>query len=46
LKYADNLDVDLSLIKEAMRTNNKIRSSYKKQTKREEEQNITFHKED
>ena len=42
IKYADSLDVDLSLIKDAIKQNNKIRSTYKKQTEREKEQNISF----
>ena len=42
ISYADSLDVDLSLIKDAIKQNNKIRSTYKKQTEREKEQNISF----
>ena len=42
INYADSLDVDLSLIKDAIKQNNKIRSTYKKQTEREKEQNISF----
>ena len=42
INYADSLDVDLSLIKDAIKQNNKIRSTYNKQTEREKEQNISF----
>ena len=42
ISYADSLNVDLSLIKDAIKQNNKIRSTYKKQTEREKEQNISF----
>ena len=42
VKYAENLEIDLSLIKTAIKANNKIRLMYENQTSREEEQNISF----
>ena len=41
-KYANSLEVELSLIKSVINKNNKIRSGYNSQTDREEEQNISF----
>jgi len=42
VEYAENLEIDLSLIKTAIKANNKIRLMYENQTSREEEQNISF----
>ena len=42
LKYAESLNVEMSLIRNVIETNNKIRSSYKDKTDREEDQNISF----
>ena len=42
IKYADSLGVELGLLKNAVSTNNKIRAKYNNETKRENEQNISF----
>ena len=41
-KYAQSLEVELSLVKTAIKTNNKIRSAYKDLDLRETAQNVTF----
>lgn len=41
-KYADSLDVDMSLLKSAIRKNNSIRNKYKNLDDREVEQNVSF----
>ena len=41
-KQATSLNVEMSLIRNVIETNNKIRSSYKDKTDREEDQNISF----
>ena len=46
LKYAENIGVDLKIIKSAIITNNKIREKYNSKTSREHEQNIIFNKEE
>tara|TARA_B100000900_G_C20412363_1_gene647409 strand:- start:50 stop:898 length:849 start_codon:yes stop_codon:yes gene_type:complete len=46
LKYAENIGVDLKIIKSAIITNNKIREKYNSKTSRENEQNIIFNKEE
>ncbi len=45
-KFAHQHNVELSLIKHVIKSNNKIRASYKDLSDRENEQNITFSKED
>ena len=42
MKYAKSLGVDLRILESVIKRNNEIRSTYKKQTDREEEQNINF----
>ena len=42
VKYADDMKVNLKLLKTAIKINNKIRSSYNDNTPREDEQNIVF----
>ena len=42
MKYANSLGVDLRILESVIKKNNEIRSTYKKQTDREEEQNINF----
>ena len=42
LNYSETLGKDLAVLKTAIKINNKIRSSYNKNTKREDEQNIFF----
>ena len=42
LKYAESNDLELSLIKNVIKTNNKIRASYNNKTDRENEQNINY----
>ncbi len=42
LKYAELLDIDLTVLKSAILTNNKIRASYNSNTHRENEQNVTY----
>tara|TARA_B100000900_G_scaffold370996_1_gene349915 strand:- start:30502 stop:31350 length:849 start_codon:yes stop_codon:yes gene_type:complete len=46
LKYAETMDIDLSLIKSAISTNNKIRAKYNSNTEREDEQNIKYNEEE
>ena len=41
-KYADEIDTPLNVLKAAINTNNKIRSSYNSETERESDQNIKF----
>ena len=41
-KFADEKNVELSLIKNVINTNNKIRSSYANTTDREVQQNIKY----
>lgn len=41
-KFADKFDVELSMIKNAIKVNNKIRASYKDTTDRENQQNIKY----
>ncbi len=40
--YADSMDVDMTLIKTVIKTNNQIRASYNTKTEREKEQNIIY----
>ena len=42
IKYANSLGVDLRILESVIKKNNEIRSTYEKQTDREEEQNINF----
>lgn len=42
VKYADSLDVDMSLLKSAIRKNNSIRNQYSNLDDREVEQNVSF----
>ncbi len=42
VKYAEEMKVDLKVLKEVIKTNNKIRSSYNENTLREDEQNINY----
>ena len=42
IKYADSMDIDMTLIKTAINTNNQIRASYNTKTDRENEQNIIY----
>ena len=42
LNYSETLGKELAVLKTAIKINNKIRSSYNKNTKREDEQNIFF----
>jgi len=42
LRYAKSLNVELTLIKNAINTNNQIRAKYNKETYREDEQNIKY----
>ena len=42
LKYAESNDLELSLIKNVIKTNNKIRASYNNKTDRENDQNINY----
>tara|TARA_B100000900_G_scaffold379837_1_gene365040 strand:+ start:782 stop:1627 length:846 start_codon:yes stop_codon:yes gene_type:complete len=42
LNYSETLGKDLAVLKTAIKINNKIRASYNKNTKREDEQNIFF----
>ena len=42
MTYADSIDISLGLLKNAINTNNKIRSEYNTKTDRENEQNINF----
>ena len=46
VKYAESLNVDLKLIKNALNTNNQIRAKYNKKTEREDAQNIKYNKQD
>ncbi len=46
LKYAETIDIDLSLIKSVISTNNKIRAKYNSNTEREDEQNIKYNEEE
>ena len=41
-KYAESNDIELSLIKNVIKTNNKIRAKYNTKTNREDEQNINY----
>ena len=40
--YADSMDLDMTLIKTVIKTNNQIRASYNTKTDREKEQNIVY----
>ena len=42
VKYAEDMKVDLKVLKEVIKVNNKIRSSYNEKTQREVEQNINY----
>ena len=42
VKYAENMGVDLKVLKTTIKANNKIRSSYNEKTSREDEQNINY----
>ena len=42
VKYAEEVKADLKVLKEVIKTNNKIRSSYNENTLREDEQNINY----
>ena len=42
IKYAENLNVELGLIKNIINTNNRIRATYNSKTNREDEQNIKY----
>lgn len=42
LKYSSEIGVDISILKEGVLANNKIRSSYSELDKREKEQNVKF----
>tara|TARA_B100001093_G_scaffold241325_1_gene231039 strand:- start:2474 stop:3313 length:840 start_codon:yes stop_codon:yes gene_type:complete len=42
IKYADDMKVNLKILKTVIKVNNKIRSSYNDNTPREDEQNIIF----
>ena len=42
IKYAESLNIELGLIKNAINTNNQIRASYNTKTHREDEQNIKY----
>ena len=42
VSYAESMNSELDLLKTAIKINNKIRKSYNKNTKREDEQNILF----
>ena len=42
IKYSEEVNAKLNLLDEVVRINNKIRSSYKNQTNREQDQNISF----
>ena len=42
IKYCDHINVELSVLKTAIKTNNKIRKNYDGLDKREKEQNISF----
>ena len=42
VKYAEDMKVDLKVLKEVIKVNNKIRSSYNENTQREDEQNINY----
>ncbi len=42
VKYAKSLNTELSVLSAAIKTNNKLRSSYSENTEREDEQNIFF----
>jgi nucleotide sugar dehydrogenase len=45
VKFSQNMDSDLTLLKKAIEINNNIRSSYKNLDKREKEQGVFFNKE-
>ena len=42
VKYADNINLELNLLKTVIKTNNNIRASYNSNTNREDEQNIKY----
>ena len=42
VKYAQSNDIQLNLIKNVIKTNNKIRASYNSNTDRENDQNIKY----
>ena len=42
VKFAENLGVELSILKKSIKTNNKIRSKYRSLDDREKEQNVSF----
>ena len=42
VKYAESKNIQLNLIKDVIKTNNKIRASYNNTTHREDEQNINY----
>ena len=46
IKYAELLDIDLTVLKSAIFTNNKIRASYRSNTHRENEQNVSYNREE
>ena len=42
VKYSNSLNIELDLLKNAIKTNNQIRAKYNKETFREDEQNIKY----
>lgn len=42
VKFAENLGVELSILKKSIKTNNRIRSKYRNLDDREKEQNVSF----
>ena len=46
LKYAENLQVDLDVLKSAIKVNNKIRSAYDSLDEREKQQNISYNEQE
>jgi len=42
VKFAENINLELNLLKTVIKTNNKIRASYNSNTHREDEQNINY----
>lgn len=42
IKYSQNIKIDLNLLENVIKTNNKIRASYDDETHREHEQNINY----
>ena len=42
IKYCDQINVELSVLKTAIKTNNKIRKNYDGLDEREKEQNVSF----